>query len=266
MEKTKNNKGLVVVIITLMVIILGLIFYISYDKGLILNNKKSTEIKAINSNMDKKEENVDINSSLIKHLLKTFEIDETVVTVDGLNNSNLTKLRIAYANISNSKSIKSIKCSDVMSDDDSSYCGIMNEEMSKIYNSTASTNSPEFKAAEANNLTSGVSQEDMEEELKWLFGSDFKIKHESFGLNMGVEPTCSYAKYVADKKVYANYYGECGGTSLEPTTKVISATKKGNILKINVDIILENTHSVTYEFKKDKINENYVFVKVEDRK
>lgn len=262
MEKTKNNKGLVVVIITLMVIILGLIFYICYDKGLILNNKKSTQIKAISKN---KEEEVDINSALVKQLSRTFKIDGIVITIDGLNNNNLTKLRIAYDNIFESRKTD-ISCKNMTSDTDESYCGQMTEEMSNNY--TNGTNSAAFKKSEENNYTTGVSQEDMEDELKWLFGSDFKIKHESFGLGFDINPSCYYAKYDANKKVYAQYYCEGGGSGPAVSQEVTSATKKGNILKINADIITDenNSYSITYEFKKDKINENYVFVKVEEEK
>ncbi len=71
MVEEKKKSGSVVVTIFLILIIVGLIFYICYDKGLILkqeNKKNSEETKEEVEKEEEKEEELDIHSVLVQEL------------------------------------------------------------------------------------------------------------------------------------------------------------------------------------------------------
>lgn len=260
-NSNKKGKGLIIVIILLVLIILGLVGYICYDKGIILKPKQVATTNKVNN-----KEELDINSGLVTNLFNIFRLDNLGykgVYEDTINNSNLAKLRIAYENIAIKDLNRYFPCSDLEFLNETAYCGEMNNEMSEAYKNQ---DMQKFEEAEKENFSESISADIMEAKIRELFGSDYQIKHESFGtLYCSTEPSCDYMKYDQKNNAYVHFYGECGCAGGAEKEKLISAYKKDNQLVINAEIIEPNDASkskVTYTFKKDAINDNYVFEKV----
>lgn len=269
MEKSKNGKGnnsFIVIIVLLVIALIGLIVYICYDKGLILKNNRNIKVTDVKNENTTKEQNIDINNAMVQELYNIFKLstdsDSCYMSVDSLNNSNLVKLRIAYNNISDSL-YNNVNCGELELYE-GGICGSMehNSEMLKAY---GNNDMVKFRELEKQNYTDSISAEVMERKLKLLFGSDFSVKHESFGYGHLVEPSCYVMKYDENKKLYARFMCEGGGTCGGVSQELLSATKKDNKLYINTKVTEYDNqeYDVKYTFKKDTINENYVFEKVE---
>lgn len=266
MEKNKENKSTskTVAIIILAVLLFGSIGYIGY-----ISHSKIT-LKEDNKNIREnvKQEELDINNDLIQRLFSIFRIDQTCyMSVDNLNNNNLVKLRLAYNNLGESD-FSSISCSKVgIEIGQSSYCGAryMDSEMSNAY---GSGDMNKFKEALKNNSTKSIDANILRRKVRELFGSDFKVKDEDFGTGHVVEPSCYLMHYDKEKDLYAEYSCEGGGTcggGIKQTVK--KAIKTGDKLEIVTDLFNEGDNKstiVTYYFKFDKENYNYVFDKVEE--
>lgn len=257
-EKKNKNTKFIVTIVVLIILLLGLASYIVYDKVLYKYFNTSIEENKINSDNDQ-EENLDINNDLVQNLYSIFRLDRSCyMNVDNLNNNNLVKLRIAYDNIAK-KNFDSIECSKLELSD-SSYCGDMTGLMIESY---GAGDMEKFREYEKQNYTESISAKLIEAKVHELFGSDFKVNHESFGIGHIVEPTCYLMKYDDTNKIYAKFNCEGGGTCAFYAQNLISSYKKGDKLYIITNLISpdEKQTKVTYIFKKDKENSNYVFEK-----
>lgn len=197
-EKVVKNssKGYVVVIVILLLINIAMVLYMIYDKGLIfskdkVDNQKTEEI------IENKQEDIDINSALVQNLLNTFSFEKSYwMTVDDLNNSNLAKLRLAYDNMPK-KNFEIISCSKFQLPVDHGTCGRATSEMENvIYNGDM----VKFRDLERRNITTSISSKLIELKLHELFGSDYKVNHESFGLGTDdCDPLYYFMKYDKDK-------------------------------------------------------------------
>lgn len=253
-KNKKNGKGMVASLVLALVVILGLVMYICYDKGILFTKNQETTVNKKNENeieeSEIQEQTVDINSELVQNLYNIFRMDKgCYMTVDGLNNDNLVKLRIAYDNISK-QNIGMVECSKLdLSTNRNEYCG-------SDYKNTTGVGS----------YTRSVNEDVIEAKVHELFGSDYKVSHASFDTaGHTVQPSSSnYMKYDAANHLYASFNaqggGTCGGASSQTIT---SATKKKDELYIVTTFknIRGNQSKISYTFKKDSVNENYVFVK-----
>ncbi len=266
MEKEiKEKKSKVPVIITIIVCVLFAI--IGYFGGDFIASKVSSlEKKSDVKSSDKdetetiKEEKIDINSSLVQNLYNIFKYDACYKDVDSLNNNNLVKLRIAYNNIPKS-SVFTIECSKIGTID-GAYCGAsMTDLMTDAY---SVNDTQKFNEYEMQNHTYAVKADVIENKVYELFGNDYKFKNESFGiLDYSADASCHVMNYNSTNNIYAEYNGECGGSCPVFEQKLLSATKKGDKLYIvtNVSEPDQKPTEITYEFEKDKENDNYVFIK-----
>lgn len=262
----KKGHGALILIIILIILLIATVGYIVYDKVI---EKPDTDVtQNVNiSEKKEKEEEVDINSSLVQYLFNIFKIDSCYKNdIEAMNTNNLVKLRTAYENISKTN-FSSIECSKIGSINGDPYCGVMSEEMSDAY---SKNDTVKFKEYEMQNMTRAVDAKILENKVYELFGSDYKFKNETFGIGNTVDPICNVMSYNSANNIYAEYNGECGGTCAAIEQKLISATKNGEKLTITTTTAPFGTNDfkskVIYEFKKDKINSNYVFAKVTEEK
>ena len=265
--KKNNSRGLVLIVVVLIIIVIVMGAYIAYDKGLIFtsNKIKESENNLKEENTNDKEETIDIDDDLVQNLYSIFRFDKSCyMSTEGLNNNNLIKLRIAYDNISK-QNIDYIECSKLELSD-SAYCGeSMTGLMIDAYNKNDLV---KFKEYEKQNYTEFISSKLIEVKVHELFGSDDKIKHESFGIDHVVEPNCNLMKYDSTNDIYARFSCEGGGTCGDSSQELVSAYKKNDELYIITNIIDPNNGNktkVTYTFKKDKKNSKYVFKKVSEQ-
>ncbi len=276
-EKNKI-RSLIIALIIAIAIIVCLVIYLYYDKVITSNDSKNN-LETAEKNTVNKEESIDINSDLVQKLFSIFRLDyyNGVISVDSLNNSNLAKLRLAYDNIPE-KDYGIIDCSELDLTSDSSYCG---ETTSDMDNAHEENNEELFKKYEAENKTDSIDTSIIERKIRELFGSNYKVKNESFGIS-SLEPSCHYMKYDSNKKVYATFHCIGGGTtSNDMTQELVSASRINNELRIKTVLQTQSyqmceeancinekttTTNLTYIFTKDSKNGNYVFEKVEESK
>lgn len=260
--REKKNHGSIIVIVILIILLLATIGYIVYDKVLVKTDSDKTDVV---ENTDKvTKEDIDINSSLVQNLYNIFKLDSCYKTsgtdgVESINSDNRIKLRIAYDNISKS-SISSIECSK-LGNVDNAYCGQMTSDMAAAY---GENNMTKFKEYEKQNFTDSVNSDIVKNKYIELFGTDSEFKNESFGTGVSAEASCYFMNYDSNNNLYAQYNCEGGGTCVTPEQNIVSATKDGDKLFIvtNTKYPDETAKKVSYEFKKDKENSNYVFVKI----
>lgn len=139
----------------------------------------------------------------------------------------------------------------------------MNNQMSDKYIKGGITEA--FKEKAKNNSTKAIDQDKLEKIYKKLFGSNYTIKHESFGLVTTIEPKCALMYYSSAKQKYVQYSGECGGSCAEKTQNITKAYKQDNKLCIETDYsdATGKQSKINYEFKLE--NNNYTFVKAEEK-
>lgn len=250
MESRKQN-GVIVALVLAIIVIIGLIFYICYDKEVFGNADQKKEVTTTSEpKKEKEEQKLEINNDIVQRLYQIFRMDHgCYLTVDGLNHDNLVKLRIAYDNISSSN-FQTMECSQLEpAQYPREYCG--NDH-------TNPTGEGSF--------TSTVSEDVIAVKVRELFGSDYEVHHESFDTaGHTVKPSSSaYMKYDATHHLYAKFNAQGGGTCGGAATQsIVSATKKGDELYIVTNFVhpRDGQSKVTYMFQKDKENGNYFFVK-----
>ena len=201
-----------------------------------------------------KKEKIDIKSGVVESLFSTFRMDEGCYkTVDGLNNSNLIKLRIAYEALP-AHVFRTVECSKL---------------------SINSAEGLRCSFLEGHNETTSVDSKLLEAKVHELFGSDYKYKPEAFGLVV-VEPKGSSMYYDEKNKIYAQYYGDSSINCYERSEKVVDAYKLGNKLYIETNYkysyddkesekIKKKKSKLTYQFKWDEGYQKYVFDKVSEK-
>ena len=270
MEEVKKKSGSIVVIIILLLLVLVLVGYIVYDKMVVKEN--ATEIK---EETKAEIEELNIDDDLVVKLFNIFRMDKSCyLSVDGLNNDNLTRLRIAYDNCPIS-SFGHGECKD-FEKDKNGFCGKMNELMLKAYNEKDQAKFDEYEKA---NWTETLDAKILEAKYHELFGSGAPFKNESFGIGATAEPTCYFMKYNETINKYGEFLCEGGVSCLNKSQTITKATKQNDTLTITTELKLEdrvmlennveldNTPMIiTYEFQKDEKLESYAFVKATESK
>ena len=256
----------IIIIIILVMTTLGLGAFIAYDK-LFVNTNKNTNSKETSSSKTEKTkstEELDINDSTVQELFSTFEMTPCYMSVDGLNNDNRVRLSLPYDNIEY-KNVYLSTCSDydAVLPGTEEYCGTsMTKQMSDEYSKGGITEA--FKEKTKYNNTRVIDQDKLEKSYKKLFGSNYTIKHESFGL-LTTEPKCALMYYSSAIQKYVQYSGECGGSCGPRTQEITKAYKQNNKLYIETeyDDKTGKKTNINYEFKLE--NNNYTFVKAEEK-
>ncbi len=274
MVEEKKKSGSVVVTIFLILIIVGLIFYICYDKGLILkqeNKKNSEETKEEVEKEEEKEEELDIHSSLVQELYNKVADESDEVSPfhftpyvygdnDGLEDftsnggNEIIKMKLVRKNLRKSDEdiIDCSKVPDKLESDPtySSYCSY-----------------PDFQAY-------GYKRKTIERVYKDLFGNDSKLDTSIDLLNDSSFMVADKFVYINSIDMYAEYVIESGGMlgGSGYKTKLSKATKKGNRVDIyetvefygleennTTDMKLQDTFTFVYTFEQESSG-NYKFV------
>lgn len=77
MSKEKKNKGLIAIVIVLILVIIGLIVYICYDKGIVKNSKKEEITEKSKKETNKSKDKVVKEKDEIKSLDLTKSLNTT---------------------------------------------------------------------------------------------------------------------------------------------------------------------------------------------
>ena len=221
----------------------------SSDKNNVNTSKESygTPISGPKSEDTDEEINLGVDSDLATMLFDAFKFEGRIyLTVDGLNNDNKVKLRLAYEMMPQNK-IGTISCDDAIIES-GRMCGDDDGN---------STNGTSF--------TKKVSESDISRYVRLLFGSDVKFNNETFGVGLSTGSKGPIMYYDSNSKnyYYSGYNG--GGTRIGSSQSLESATKKGDIITLKTKLTKgDSTSNVIYTFKKDKVNYNYVFDNVKE--
>ncbi len=227
-EEKKKGVGSKIVIVLLILVVLGLVGFIAYDKGYISLGKKETKIeekKDSTSNTKEKEEKkeeLDIESTEVQDLYYNSNnhlgvgIDENVYNSSELKVSDMTedyKMGLAY----------NIFKKDINTKNEGTY------------------------------TIENVSEEKVKAAYETVFGSNTYKKVAEFKLY------CANFKYNESQKIYEAVTGGCGGTSgFGKVDTILSATKYENRLEIvsGVVFIDAETSAMYKDYgKKTKIKD-----------
>lgn len=259
--KKKKKNVLLYIIIFVLVICLGVTSTMLFLKKDVIVNKTSSDKNNVNTSKESygtpipgpksedtdEEINLGVDSDLANILFDTFKLEGRIyLTVDGLNNDNKVKLRLAYEMIPENK-IGTISCDDA-SIESGRMCGD---------NDGYGTSGTSF--------TKKVSDSDISRYVRLLFGSDVKFNNETFGIGLSTGPKGPIMYYDSNSKnyYYSGYNG--GGTRMGSSQSLESATKKGDTITLKTKLTIgDSTSDVIYTFKKDKVNYNYVFDNVKE--
>lgn len=86
----KKGKGLIILLVLFVLIILGLVGYILYDKGIIFNSKKEPVVIE-NEKESSKVEELELDSNEVKELLeKTYWLDDKIYEKDSFEANDMT--------------------------------------------------------------------------------------------------------------------------------------------------------------------------------
>lgn len=272
-----KKKSFIVILILLIAIILGLVCYIAYDKGVFdtfLEKEPKTKEKKKNAEekvVEEKEEELDVNSTEVVNLIKYFDI---------LNSPTFTIDDDIFARMYKHDKVISTD----LSNSEKGYIAISN-------------------IIEVTGKSQVISATDVENMVKKIFGN-VSYTHGDIPAYNG----CTFGKisYIASNNTYKTSETGCGGACASNVQyKIVNAVKKGDILKITVaiayascdvreingftevyslfysdlneqnkvyeevgrgnfdfDKYLDNTTKYTYTFKQDS-NNNYVFTQIE---
>ena len=221
----------------------------SSDKNNVNTSKESygTPISGPKSEDTDEEINLGVDSDLATMLFDAFKFEGRIyLTVDGLNNDNKVKLRLAYEMMPQNK-IGTISCDDAIIES-GRMCGDDDRN---------STNGTSF--------TKKVSESDISRYVRLLFGSDVKFNNETFGVGLSTGSKGPIMYYDSNSKnYYYSGYNGCG-TRIGSSQSLESAIKKGDIITLKTKLTIgDSTSNVIYTFKKDKVNYNYVFDNVKE--
>ena len=277
MVEEKKKNGSVVVTIFLVLIIIGLIFYICYDKGLILkqeNKKNSEETKEEVEKEEEKEEELDIHSVLVQELYN--KVSDTTDEIswnryhyfyDGSINNNygladfisktgseIIKMRLVGKNLRKSNDA-SVDCTKVP---DEFVEGVTYESVCKKDEITLFS-------------INGYKKEVVERTYQELFGSDQKV---DTSIPIGTINDLSKFVYVPSLDIYVKYLSDNAGVTNAGGYKgtLSKAIKNGKEIKIyetveeyeSIDFTPNNlqkkdTFTFVYTFEQENTG-NYKFV------
>lgn len=260
-SKKKKKNVLLYIVIFILVICLSTTSTILFLKKDVIVNKTSSDKNKVNTSKESygtpisgpksedtdEEINLGVDSDLATMLFDAFKFEGRIyLNVDGLNNDNKVKLRLAYEMLSQNK-IGTISCDDAIIES-GRMCGDDDGN---------STNGTSF--------TKKVSESDISRYVRLLFGSDVKFNNETFGVGLSTGSKGPIMYYDSNSKnyYYSGYNG--GGTRIGSSQSLESATKKGDTITLKTKLTIgDSTSDVIYTFKKDKVNYNYVFDNVKE--
>ena len=258
---------ILIVIILIIILCIGGIF--AYKEFTASKNK---EVKEPTEETDSRKD-LSTNDATVKELLSIFSIAKNHLNAGTNYLNNTAKLKLAMMQNGNSN-MKTIPCSKVggyiSGNGQYSYCSDYKGD--DFY--TAEKQGPEVakEFVEKNQSTKSLSSSILKAKVEELFGSDYTYIPEDFSATLGHQPTygCQIWHYDKANDVYAFYGGLCGGEGTNYKEEVISAYKENKHLYIDTKIVeASNSNAelpvgtnISYEFKKDVKNNNYVFVKV----
>ena len=277
MENKKQGKGLVVALVMFIIICLGLIAYILYDKGIILEKEEVTKQEITEKKTEQvKEKELDINSRLVKSLYnKVYNGDKyqegcymnyiyahgeigkySDFIVDTATEKE--KMVIVGLNI-NEKEQTYIDCSQ--------YESQIPDVQGEVHRSICRNN----KDHNTSDLEVTYSKEYIESVYKDIYGQDAKLDT-TVPIEMSVVGVERYY-YVPAINKYVKYVVEGGGTCGPNgnTEKLVKATSNGNEVLIYAEVdeityeanaqgvyVIEDTYKkenkyvVVYKFQKEE--------------
>lgn len=233
MEK-KSNAGLIAIIIILIVALLGLGFYVAYDKGLIFNNEETKEKQEVDN--DTTEEEI-IDGSTKQQLQKLVNKFNNVAFMSWTSEENniykkgelndSTKLLTVLANMRH----------------ENKFVSATEEEVIKV-----------------NLLFDKASLDDVKEEYQKLYNQELV----NF---IDITNYCPSFKYISEENLYRAYIG-CGGTGIDRYTYHINSytmDKDNYYVYINVAYVqgvpIENSPDISYKIYND-INKTSLYKEV----
>lgn len=193
MDKKENSKGMIAIIIVLGLIIVGMGFYIAYDKGMIFASSEKEEKEPVKEEQTGTKK-LDIQSSLVQSLYNKVNQGTSFYIKNKYQLNENVKMRLVGQNLKESQNI-SISCSE-----------IPKSEVEYQYNDC------EKALMDNQNLefAYGYKKEYIESIYKELFGSlkGFDVKEKIEMDDIG----CKSYQYLASKDAYIAYSPDgCGG-------------------------------------------------------
>ena len=265
MEK-KSNKGLIVTLIIVIILFIALAGYVVYDKCLINIGQKEEKTETKEEKV--KEEELDINSRLVRNLYNKVSVesdmkywyrfwyysDINLETTEGLEDfskdesSEIVKMQLVVKNLTNENK-KLISCEKYNIPDNAPNTDLPMQ--SKCYDQ-------KINNINYANLEYGYEKDYIESIYKDLFGSDAKLDTD-IPMYVGVHKNEAYY-YIPELDMYIDYILEGGGTSGPGgyTTKLEKAIKTRKEIKIyelvdkyGYDENKEETFTFVYTFEQD---------------
>ena len=199
-SEKKKSKGSGIIIFILIVIILGLVFYIAYDKGLILNNNKSTNDPKVTD----KDKNNDKDTDVVEDKVVELALDDDLVK----DNYKKVMRNMGARTYFKDSRIRAID----LSNDFVSYIATMHAEV---------------RFGKAN-----VTKEQMEKVVRSIFGKDYPFEHIYYPNHY-----LSSLKYNPDTGIYE--YHEIYDGTLGPSNiaEVVKAYKDSKTLTFEIGVL-----------------------------
>lgn len=261
--KNDSNKGLNIVVILLIFVIIGMVVYMLYDKGLL--NKFTDNQKEENNTSEEvetaKEEELDVNGSLVQQLYRNI-MTYDLVSIDILNSireNGFIKASDITSEQKNYFAYRQVAISDIKSDLCSNYENLFSQNENLRYGCSGEY----YVGMPSYTSTSYIQEDILKQSVEKIFGKDSYQRVDYF-------PIALSAGYVYDQAtsryVLGSYPG--GGTGPIPTFTLVSAKKIGDEIKIIENAKLEQDGyldesmlfnvNIEYTFKLE--DNNYIFV------
>ena len=235
-EIDKKSKGPVVAIILLVLVILGLVVYIGYDKEILF--KKKVPVQTEKKEVKEPLEELYIESDFVQKYFQIYKEDSCskATIYKELNSSMPAKLYLTYLQLSNDL-VQEVNCDDVSENigREDYFCGNYEEA----------------------DVTTSFEENLFLLKYRELFGQKATYKLEDFEVEDGLY---HYNKELKGYVFYGKEENSCttGDISLE------RATLKGNILTLYMkqdNSMLENQENkeIIYILEKEKETGNYIF-------
>ena len=257
METKKSNKG---IIILLIIIILGLVGYIIFDK---MPKEKKEDKKQTETTTETTPKTTTLATTdpLVIKLFTTVRedqwfknLDKNASLQDNMGMIALGQLpQIAFLSYHSCQNLDPLSTKR-------NYCGKeMNDAMSKAYytpQGDGSMDTEAFQQATKTNSTTVVDATLLESKIKEIFGQDINFDRKDIE---GLTSNTTW-HYNQSENVYAEYGCICGGTQPPKEQIINSATKDNDTITIVTTLTQEeNKQTITYTFTLEKETNNYIY-------
>jgi len=274
MMNNQNKSSNVWIIVLLILVIIGLVGYIVYSnfiKENVDNKNNKTENQTetnnnignqsnqeeLSNNSDNKQENLDINSSLVKNLYMLVENDKNCFSIAAakefdIDASNIiyeTKFMMAYSIMSDSDK-SSLNCNDYSPITFFEKSELESEAVVSCGDNYYDKNTNKFVNYD-NNIayTMMLPEKNISYRMNQIFGENTYIRKDFMNVGLG-----TIYKYVSDAKGYVELHLPMGGTCDAHTNNLISATKVNNKI-----ILVDQKTFDTYNPALEKVSYNYEY-------